>query len=74
MVAKDERSIGQRARDRPADPMSSAPFHIRTIDNRDEDCSVRKLRGLVPDGHSLGDLLVSDTLARTWTGRREPWC
>jgi endonuclease YncB( thermonuclease family) len=26
------------------------------------------------DGRSLGDQLVSEGLARTWSGRREPWC
>ena len=27
-----------------------------------------------PDGRSLGDILVSEGLARTGAGRREPWC
>ena len=26
------------------------------------------------NGRSLGDMLVAEGLARTWTGRREPWC
>ena len=25
-------------------------------------------------GEKVGDQLVSEGLARTWTGRREPWC
>jgi endonuclease YncB( thermonuclease family) len=29
---------------------------------------------LVRDGRSLGDILVSEGLARTWSGRRQPWC
>ena len=41
---------------------------------RDEDRYGRKLRVVVRHGRSLGDVLVSEGLARTWTGRREPWC
>ncbi|WP_199286333.1 MULTISPECIES: thermonuclease family protein [Alphaproteobacteria] len=26
------------------------------------------------EGHDVGDILVSEGLARTWAGRREPWC
>ena len=26
------------------------------------------------DGHSIGDQMVAEGLARTWSGRREPWC
>ena len=33
-----------------------------------------KLRVVMRDGRSLGDQLVGEGLARTWTGRREPWC
>lgn len=65
---------GIKARDRLQELMNSAPFEVRPIGTRDEDRYGRKLRVLVSDGHSLGDVLVSEGLARTWSGRREPWC
>jgi micrococcal nuclease len=43
-------------------------------DGRDEDRFGRKLRIVTRGGRSLGDLLVAEGLARTWTGRRESWC
>lgn len=44
------------------------------IGNRDADRYGRKLRVLVRNGRSLGDVLVNEGLARTWNGAREPWC
>lgn len=34
----------------------------------------RTLAVLTVDGRSAGDQLVREGLARTWSGRREPWC
>lgn len=34
----------------------------------------RTLAIVTVNGHSVGDTLVSEGLARTWIGRREPWC
>lgn len=34
----------------------------------------RTLAVIKVDGADVGDQLVRDGLARTWTGRREPWC
>ena len=65
---------GIKARDRLQELMNSRPFEVVRIGSRDEDRYGRKLRVLVSNGRSLGDQLVSEGLARTWTGRREPWC
>jgi endonuclease YncB( thermonuclease family) len=46
----------------------------RLPSGRDEDRYGRKLRIVTRDGRSVGDMLVAEGLARTWTGRREPWC
>ena len=46
----------------------------RLPSGRDEDQYGRKLRIVTRDGRSVGDMLVAEGLARTWTGRREPWC
>lgn len=53
--------------------LDAAPFELRRL-GRDEDRHGRKLRVVVRHGRSLGDVLVGEGLARTWTGRREPWC
>ncbi|MEF9604709.1 thermonuclease family protein [Paracoccus sp. PXZ] len=34
----------------------------------------RTLAAIRVEGHDVGDILVSEGLARTWAGRREPWC
>ncbi|OYX04765.1 MAG: hypothetical protein B7Z15_17375 [Rhizobiales bacterium 32-66-8] len=34
----------------------------------------RTLATIAIDGEDIGDQLVAEGLARTWTGRREPWC
>jgi endonuclease YncB( thermonuclease family) len=65
---------GIEARDRLAVLLSEGPFELQPVGDRDEDRYGRKLRVVTRDGASLGDQLVSEGLARTWTGRREPWC
>lgn len=69
-----EISKAEEARDRLAVLLSEGPFDVVSIGDRDEDQYGRKLRIVTRNGASLGDQLVSEGLARTWTGRREPWC
>ena len=69
-----EHARGIRARDRLVVLLNEGEFELRPIGNRDEDQYGRKLRVIVRSGRSLGDQLVSENLARTWTGRRESWC
>ncbi|MES2699178.1 MAG: thermonuclease family protein [Pseudomonadota bacterium] len=69
-----EYALGIRARDRFTELLNEGPFTLAPVGTRDEDQYGRKLRVVVRDGVSLGDLLVGEGLARTWTGRREPWC
>jgi micrococcal nuclease len=68
-----ETQLAARATDRMEELLQAGPFELRTMD-RDEDRYGRKLRVVVRAGRSLGDQLVAEGLARTWTGRREPWC
>ncbi|MCB4863019.1 thermonuclease family protein [Sphingobium indicum] len=68
-----EAALGERATHRLHQLVNAGPFTVATLD-RDTDGYGRKLRGLTRDGQSLGDVLVSEGLARTWSGRREPWC
>ena len=34
----------------------------------------RTLAAIRVEGRDVGDILVREGLARTWAGRREPWC
>lgn len=68
-----EADLGDRATHRLAELVNNGPFELRTLD-RDVDRYGRKLRILERNGRSLGAQLVSEGLARTWEGRRRPWC
>lgn len=69
-----EAALGAKATKRMLQLVNAGPFQMQAWQGRDEDKYGRKLRVLVRDGRSLGDILVSEGLARTWTGRRQPWC
>ncbi|WP_310390444.1 thermonuclease family protein [Rhizobium sp. 1399] len=44
------------------------------IHRQGEDRYGRTLAALSVNGRDVGDQLVREGLARTWSGRREPWC
>lgn len=69
-----EYQLGMRATRRLRDLLSQGPFQLERIGDRDVDRYGRSLRIAVRNGQSIGDQLVSEGLARTWSGRREPWC
>jgi len=70
-----ETALAARATRRMSALLAAGPFELHpTPDGRDEDRYGRKLRIVTRGGRSLGDMLVAEGLARTWTGRREPWC
>lgn len=69
----EERAQAARATQRLSALLAAGPFEL-VRSGRDEDRYGRKLRVVVRDGRSIGDMLVAEGLARTWTGRREPWC
>jgi len=69
-----EAELGKRATDRLHDLLNQGPFTLGSLPDRDEDRYGRKLRTVTRNGNSLGDQLVSEGLARTWVGHREPWC
>ncbi|UWU26004.1 thermonuclease family protein (plasmid) [Rhizobium sp. CB3060] len=66
--------LGARATHRLLQLLNQGPFELRSWPGRDEDQYGRKLRVVVRNGRSLGDMLVAEGIARTWTGRRLPWC
>lgn len=70
---EDESRLARAATARLRVLLAAGPFELKRL-GRDEDRYGRKLRIVTRGGRSLGDVLVSEGLARTWTGRREPWC
>ena len=70
-----ESALAARATARMRALLAAGLFELHAAgDGRDEDRYGRKLRIVTRNGRSLGDMLVAEGLARTWTGRREPWC
>jgi len=70
-----EIALARRATRRMEALLAQGPFELERVPGgRDEDRYGRKLRIVTRGGRSLGDQLVAEGLARTWSGRREPWC
>ncbi len=68
-----EARLGAEAARRLLDLLNEGPLTLRSS-GRDEDRYGRKLRLVFSEGRSVGRILVSEGLAREWTGRRLPWC
>ncbi|MGZ8346984.1 MAG: thermonuclease family protein, partial [Allosphingosinicella sp.] len=68
-----EAELGARATRRLAALLGEGEFELVPI-GRDEDRYGRKLREIVRDGVSLGDVLVAEGLARPYGNGRRPWC
>lgn len=70
-----ESELAARATSRLRSLLASGEIALHRLPSgRDEDRYGRKLRIVTRNGRSVGDTLVAEGLARTWTGRREPWC
>jgi micrococcal nuclease len=68
-----EADLGDRATTRLSELLSAGPFQLVRHD-RDIDKYGRQLRVVIRDGRSIGKMLVSEGLARSWSGKRRPWC
>lgn len=68
-----ERLLAERATRRMRQLLAQGPFQMHRL-GRDRDRYGRLLRVVTRNGRSLGDQMVREGLARTWTGRREGWC
>lgn len=66
-----EKALGERAKRRLLALLNAAPYEIRRTGT---DRYGRTLGVVVNARGSIGDQLVREGLARTWSGRREPWC
>lgn len=69
-----EADLGQRATDRLLELMNAGPFEVVHTGGRNRDQYGRQLRRVVRDGRSLGNMLVKEGLARSWSGARRSWC
>lgn len=67
-----EKALGERATLR-LQQLLNGEVALRPI-GRDRDRYGRFLRRVLVNGRSVGDLLVSEGLARPYAGHRRPWC
>lgn len=68
-----EKELGDRATRRLHQLLDGGLIGLRPI-GRDRDRYGRKLRVVLIDGESVGDILVGEGLARPYAGGRRPWC
>ncbi len=68
-----ERIKGEAAKRRLLELLNAGTFSL-TAGWRNEDRYHRKLRTVTREGHSIGDTLIEEGLARRWDGVRHPWC
>jgi hypothetical protein len=68
-----ERVKGEAAKARLLALLNAGAFSL-SAGWHDEDKYGRKLRTVLRSGHSLGDTLVNEGLARRWDGARHGWC
>lgn len=66
-----ERALAIRSRKRLLQLLNEGAFQI---DRSGTDRYGRTLAVLHRSGRSIGYQLVTEGLARSWSGRREPWC
>jgi endonuclease YncB( thermonuclease family) len=66
--------LGKRATNRLLELINAGPFELVNRGGRDEDRFGRKLRTIERNGRSLGDMLVTEGLARRWDSARRSWC
>lgn len=65
---------GNRATRRLIEILNSGQVSVVKRGSRDVDRYGRSLRIVMINGRSAGDILVSEGLARKWSGQRRPWC
>jgi endonuclease YncB( thermonuclease family) len=71
---EQELKRGLRAKSRLLELVNEGPFKIVFTGGDDADQYGRKLRRLMRNGLSLGELLIDEGLARRYAGGRRSWC
>lgn len=69
-----ERNLASDAEQRLWQLLDSGPFDLATWPNHDRDSSGAYLRVVLKDGHSIGDILAREGLARKKGAPQKPWC
>ncbi|MBR0555888.1 thermonuclease family protein [Ciceribacter sp. L1K23] len=69
-----ERQLGEAAKRELLAQLNAGGFQLTKVGARDTDRYGRKLRTVIRDGHSVGDVLIEKGLARRWDGARRGWC
>lgn len=69
-----EEALGQRAKHRLLELLNDGPFQLVRKGDRNKDRYGRLLRVIERDGQSIGDILITEGLARPWDGARRSWC
>jgi micrococcal nuclease len=69
-----EADLGDRATRELRDLMNAGSFDVVSTGGRDQDIYGRKLRVVMRDGQSFGNILIAKGLARPWDGARRSWC
>ena len=67
----NETALARKARARVVSLLNSGPITVR---REGRDRYGRTLAVVLVNGHSVGSVLVTEGLAREWSGRQEPWC
>lgn len=69
-----ERRLGLEAQVALLDSLNSGGLTMERRERRDADQYGRKLRVVLQDGHSVGEMLVARGLAHRWEGQKLDWC
>lgn len=72
-----EKRLGEVAKRRLGELLGGGTIEVHVGDpanGRKKDRHGRTLATISVDGNDVGLMLVSEGLAREWTGRRAPWC
>ncbi|WP_425350303.1 thermonuclease family protein [Phyllobacterium phragmitis] len=72
-----EKRLAVVAKRRLEELLAGARLHVNRGDpetGRTSDRYGRTLATIQVDDRDVGDILVSEGLARNWTGKRQPWC
>jgi endonuclease YncB( thermonuclease family) len=69
-----ERQLGREAQVALLQTLNGTGLTLEQQERRDTDKYGRKLRVVMQDGHSIGDMMIAQGLAHRWEGHKLNWC
>ncbi|MDH4440195.1 MAG: thermonuclease family protein [Rhizobium sp.] len=69
-----ERQLGRQAQVALLQTLNGSGLTLEQQENRDTDKYGRKLRVVMQDGQSIGDIMIAQGLAHRWQGHKLNWC